>query len=122
VSEAFEEHAPFFDLMDNKTRRRIMYLLHGSEHIPGHHSDPALDGVGCLSTAQLEKYLADGSDSNYHLNKLLEGGLVKRNAEIENNKAVIMWSITPKWLRFVKDFHLDDKISQVVSDILAHAN
>lgn len=114
MSSAIEYWAPFFDLMGNKNRLKIMFILHASEYIPHDgeiiiHRDRA-----CLKT----RTIADASgiaSLSYHLTMLEEGGLVKKFPALEKGRPILLWGVTEKWLSFAKDFNFDDTIKEYVN-------
>lgn len=103
-----EKWASIFVTIGNPVRLAILLILQGSKHLRGGQS---------LTFTEIKSILEMPSDASltYHLNKLLESGLIKKAAHKDEKERVYpLYSISESWLDFTKEVGLAETFDEYI--------
>ena len=107
---SLNQWAQTYAAMGNPIRLGILFVLYGSN---------IADSTPCLRFNQIKEITGIASDSalTHHLSRLLDAGLITKEAFKDENEQVFpIYSASPRWNKLVKQAGLHTIISDILSD------
>ena len=109
--EILQKWASIFVTIGNPVRLAILLILQGSRHLRGGHS---------LTFTEIKNVLEMPSETSltYHLSKLLESGLIGKEAHKDEKERVYpLYSVSQKWLDFTTEVGLAETFNEYIEKL-----
>lgn len=106
-----QKWASIFVTIGNPVRLAILLILQGSKYLRGEH---------CLTFTEIKNVLEMPSDASltYHLNRLLDSGLIEKMAHKDENERVYpLYSVSQKWLDFTDEVGLAETFNEYIEKL-----
>jgi DNA-binding transcriptional ArsR family regulator len=106
-----EKWASIFVTIGNPVRLAVLLILQGSRYLRGEHS---------LKFTEIQSILEMPSEASltYHLNRLLDSGLIEKMAHKDENERVYpLYSVSQKWLDFTKEVGLAETFDEYIEKL-----
>jgi len=108
MSDIITYWEPFFDLLGNEVRARIMFTLYGGELLSQEPTRIKQERPVCLQASELATITGIKlSTLRYHLSVLEKGDLIMRIPAMKNGRAVLLWKVTKKWEKMATELNLN---------------